>query len=402
MSMPPRSRTGSGALLAGAMILMTVAIGVVVLWANGVTPASLWNSFFPVQNQTPATDRSLSTKSLYDIVFYIAAAIFLIVEGLLIYTAFRYRRKPTDTELPPQTHGNNLVEIVWTLIPTVIVAVLFLLSWQTLNVVDAKVNTTVHVTAVAQRFAWSFDYLAADGKTVLFTQQIPSGDDEGMVLPVGEPVQIDLRSLDVIHAFYVPKFLFKRDVVPGKLNTFDFTIDEKGTYRGQCAELCGTYHGSMLFEVHAVDRATFDAWLQKHIEQASQAPAPSGGSEPVPSGGSGPLPSGGSEPAPSGGSVVSPSGGAGPVLPLAAQNITYSTNTLQAPAGTPFTIDFNNEDAGQPHNVAIKDEAGNELFKGDIITGPATKAYAIPPLKAGTYTFLCSVHANMTGTLTVQ
>ena len=121
----------------------------VVLWANGVTPQQPVEQLLPVQNQTPATDRSLSTKSLYDIVFYIAAAIFLIVEGLLIYTAFRYRRKPTDTELPPQTHGNNLVEIVWTLIPTVIVAVLFVLSWQTLNVVDAKVTTTVHVTAVA-------------------------------------------------------------------------------------------------------------------------------------------------------------------------------------------------------------------------------------------------------------
>ena len=87
---------------------------------------------------------------------------------------------------------------------------------------------------------------------------------------MGEPIQIDLRSEDVIHAFYVPKFLFKRDVVPGKLNTFDFTVDEAGTYRGQCAELCGTFHGSMVFDVHAVDRPTFDAWVAEQVDKAQR------------------------------------------------------------------------------------------------------------------------------------
>ena len=373
MSMPPRSRTGSGPLIAGTLILLAIGIGLAVLWASGITPQRLWDSFFPIENQTPVTDRALSTKALYDFVFYIAAAIFVIVEALLIYTAFRYRRKPADTELPPQTHGNNLVEVVWTVIPTIIVAVLFVLSWQTLNTVDAKANTTVHITAVAARFQWSFDYLAADGKTVLFTQNLPKGDEGGMFVPVGEPVQVDLRSTDVIHAFYVPKFLFKRDVVPGKLNTFDFTVEEAGVYRGQCAELCGTYHGSMLFEVHAVDRATFDAWLQKQIDLANQTPAP------PPSGGAG-----------------------GETLPLSAQNTTFSTDALTATADAPFTIDFNNEDVGMPHNVEIKDAGGTQVFLGKLITGPAKEPYAVPPLKAGAYTFVCTVHPNMTGTLTVQ
>ena len=380
MSMPPRSRTGSGPLIAGTLILLAIGIGLAVLWAGGITPQRLWDSFFPIENQTPVTDRSLSTKALYDFVFYIAAAIFVIVEGVLIYSAFRYRRKPTDTELPPQTHGNNLVEVVWTVIPTIIVAVLFVLSWQTLNTVDAKATTTVHITAVAARFQWSFDYLAADGKTVLFTQQLPKGDEGGMFVPVGEPVQVDLRSADVIHAFYVPKFLFKRDVVPGKLNTFDFTVEEAGVYRGQCAELCGTYHGSMLFEVHAVDRATFDAWLQKQIDLASRTPAP--------------PPSGGA-PAPSGGAT-------GTTLPLSAKNTAFSTNALDAPADAPFTIDFKNEDVGMPHNVEIKDSSGGQVFLGKIITGPAEEPYAVTPLKAGAYTFVCTVHANMTGTLTVK
>jgi cytochrome c oxidase subunit 2 len=379
MSMPPRSRTGSGPLVAGLLIVLAIVIALIALAAAGVTPQQLWDGFFPIENQTPVTDRSLNTKWLYDVVFYIAAAIFFIVEGLIIYAAFRYRRKPGDNELPPQTHGNNLVEIVWTLIPTVIVAVLFVLSWQTLNTVEAKANTTVHVQAIAARFQWQFVYLDGDGKP-LFTQSLPvrsptdpQATGGGMFLPVGEPVQVDLRSEDVIHAFYVPKFLFKRDVVPGKLNTFDFTVEEAGTYRGQCAELCGTFHGSMVFDVHAVDRPTFDAWVAEQIDKALATPPP--------------PPSGAPE---------------GAVVPLSAQNVAFSTSSLQAPKDQPFTIDFKNDDASVPHNVEIQDPTGAVAFKGDIITGVAETQYAVSPLAAGDYKFFCTVHPNMTGILTVQ
>ena len=140
MSMPPRSRTGSGALLAGLIIALVVAVSIILLAASGATPTSVWNSFFPVHNEGGVTDRSTSVQSLYDIVFYIAVVIFFLVEGLIVWSAFRYRRKPTDTELPPQTHGNNLVEVIWTIVPTIIVVFLFALSWQTLNTVEAKVD----------------------------------------------------------------------------------------------------------------------------------------------------------------------------------------------------------------------------------------------------------------------
>jgi cytochrome c oxidase subunit II len=370
--MPPRSRTGSGPLIAGALIALAIVVAVILFAAKGVSPQALWDSFFPIENQTPVTDRAVHTKQLYDFVFYIAAAIFLIVEGLIIWSAFRYRRKPTDTELPPQTHGNNLVEIVWTVIPTIIVAVLFVLSWQTLNTVDAKASTTVHVEAIAARFQWEFRYLDNDGNP-LFTQILTSGEEGGMYLPVGEPVQVDLVSKDVIHAFYVPKFLFKRDVVPGKLNTFDFTVEEAGTYNGQCAELCGTGHGAMLFQVKAVDRPTFDAWVAEQVAKAQATPPPPPSGEP-----------------------------SGEVIPLTAQNIAFTTTALTATADQPFTIDFKNEDASVAHNVEIKDASGGAVFNGPIITGVAETQYAIPPLKAGSYPFLCTVHPNMTGTITVN
>jgi cytochrome c oxidase subunit 2 len=369
--MPPRSRTGSGPLVAGGIIVLVVLVSAVVLYASGATLTGIWDSFFPILGASGVTDRARSVKSLYDIVFYIAAVIFVIVELLIAYTVFRYRRKPGDDTLPPQTHGNNLVEVIWTAIPTAIVIFLFVVSWQSLNTVDATGPTEVHVQAVASRFQWQFDYLDQDG-TKLFTQQSPTGDDGGMVVPVGEPVRVSLRSPDVIHAFYVPKFLFKRDVVPGKENTFNFTVEEPGTYRGQCAELCGAFHGSMAFEVHAVPKADFDAWLQEQIDKAKASPPPQ------------------------------PSGEAGgPVVEIAAAGVKFSTNALQAPADRPFTIHFKNDDASVAHNVEIKD-AGASLFKGEIITGPKEISYSVPPLKAGTYTFVCTVHPDMTGTLTVQ
>jgi cytochrome c oxidase subunit 2 len=278
MSMPSRPRTGSGALLAGLIIVVVTLVTIGVLLAAGITPQRAWDSFFPVGGATPVTDRAKATRGLYDIVFLIGAAIFVIVEAMIVYTVFRYRRKAGDESLPPQTHGNNLVEVIWTAIPTAIVLFLFVMSWQTLNTVEARTPGDVNVRAVAAQFQWRFDYLdrpdGPDAK-VLFSQALPQGEDGGLVLPVGEPIHISLTSPDVLHAFYVPKFLFKRDVVPGKLNTFDFTVDEPGTYRGQCAELCGTFHGSMIFEVHARPAAEFDAWLAAQIEKASATPAPS-------------------------------------------------------------------------------------------------------------------------------
>ena len=273
MSMPPRSRTGSGPVVAGLITIAVVLVTVGVLAAAGITPQRAWDSFFPVGGATPVTDRAVATKALYDIVFYIAVAIFLIVETMIVFTVLRYRRKPGDEALPPQIHGNNLVEVIWTAIPTAIVLLLFVMSWQTLNTVEAKPPSEVHVRAVAARYQWRFDYLDANGAT-LFSQALPVGEEGGMFLPVGEPITVTLKADDVIHAFYVPRFLFKRDAVPGKENVFSFTVEEAGTYRGQCAELCGAFHGSMIFDVHAIPKADFEAWPAAQVETAAATPTP--------------------------------------------------------------------------------------------------------------------------------
>jgi cytochrome c oxidase subunit 2 len=321
---------------------------------------------------TPVTDRAREIDGLYNFVFAIAVGVFILVEGLIIFAVVRYGRKPTDTELPPQVHGNNILEIVWTVVPTIIVAVMFVFSFNSLNKVDAVANTTdIRIRAVAAQFQWSFEYLSADGQQVQFQQLAPE-----MTVPAGSPVHLSLRSRDVIHAFYVPKFLFKRDVVPGRENVFEFTVDAADagqTFSGQCAELCGTFHGSMLFTVKALAPADYDTWLATQIKKASESPPPAGSAAP-----------GQAE------------------LQLTAKDVKFDKATLDAPADKPFTIKFQNNDPSVTHNVAIHDGAGQEIFKGEIFPGVDVRTYPVPALKAGSYTFICSVHPNMTGTLTVK
>jgi cytochrome c oxidase subunit 2 len=415
-SSPRTGRTSNAAIVALAIGVVLVA-GVAIAAVSGFNLANageqIVRSLYPPIAVTSQGER---IRELYTIVFLIAAVIFFVVEGLIIWTVVRYRRKPTDEELPVQTHGNAIAEIVWTVVPTLIVAFLFVISWQTLNTVDtAAAQPDVKLRAVAGQFQWTFEYLPNDWeptdnplKAPLYTEFVPTGDDGGLHVPTGKTVKLYLTSLDVIHAFYVPQFLFKRDVVPGRTNVFEFNVNDSDagqTFRGQCAELCGSGHRIMLFDVHALAPADFDAWLQEK-QASAPPPAPSGAapSGAVPSGpvASGPAPSG---PAPSGPAASGPPpAGEGPTLPIAAQNVAFDTNALTAPANTPFKIAFDNKDAGVPHNVAIHQGSptGAEVFKGEIFPGPATKTYDVPALPAGTYGFVCSVHANMTGTLTVN
>jgi cytochrome c oxidase subunit II len=385
MASPPRtSRYGLLALLIGAVLLAGVGLAIVTGVDLIGTSQRIVTGLYP---PVAVTAQGAQIRDLYTIVFLIAVVIFFVVEGLILWTVLRYRRKPTDYDLPAQTHGNAVAEVVWTVVPTLIVAFLFIISWQTLNTVEiVSADPQTRIKAVAGQFQWTFEYLDETGDNVLYTQLLPTGDDGGLVVPAGRTVQLSLESPDVIHAFYVPQFLFKRDVVPGRTNVFEFTVGEQfagQTFRGQCAELCGAGHRLMLFDVHAYAPTDFDAWLQTKIAEANASPPP--------------PPSG----APSGAPSGQP---AGPVLAVTALNIAFNPTTLEAPADTPFKIEFDNQDASVPHNVAIHEGSptGAEVWKGEIFPGPAKKTYDVPPLKAGTYGFVCSVHPNMTGTLTVN
>jgi cytochrome c oxidase subunit 2 len=370
MSSTPRKRLAPDAFVAGVVVVILIAL-VAAVFLSG-----LGSTLYPPE---AATSQGREIRGLYDIVFAFAIAIFVVVEGLIIWSVLRYRRKPGDDGLPAQTHGNNIAEAIWTLVPTAIVLFLFAISWQTLNSVDAvSAQPDIRVHAIAGQFQWQFEYLDANGgkvATQLSPSYDPDTDEGGMAVPVGRSVQVTLDSPDVIHAFYVPKFLFKRDVVPGQTNTFEFTVDEEEAgqvFHGQCAELCGTGHRKMLFSVRAMTSADYDAWLRDLIAQASATPPP--------------LPE-------------------GPVLGVIAKGIAYDTLALEVPADTGFAIEFKNEDvAGVLHDIDIRAADKTVLADQQAIDGGTATTYVYEPLPAGTYTIICSIHPipGMTGTLTVK
>lgn len=322
----------------------------------------------------PQTETAREVFGLYNVVFVMGALVFVGVEGFIVYAIFRYRRR--DDRLPEQLHGNTLVEIIWTAIPTVIVLILFVLSIITLTRLEARAaNPSVDIEVTGFQWQWQFHYLDGDDDpsndvTIVGSPAAPPV----MVVPVGQSVRLSLTSADVIHSFYVPHFLIKKDLFPlagdEEPNELEFTVTQAGTYSGQCAEFCGDLHASMTFSVEAMEPADYDEWLA--AAKAGETPAPS--TEPT-----------------------------GETLELSAQDIAFDTKQLDATADQPFQIQFTNLE-GVVHNVSIF--SGNEkLFTGDPITGPdAVITYQIPALPPGEYTFICDYHPvpDMTGTLTVQ
>jgi cytochrome c oxidase subunit 2 len=200
------------------------------------------------------TEQGRAIQNAYNLFLYIAAVVFAVVSALVVWSVLRYRRR--GDELPEQTHGNNTLELVWTLIPTVIVLALF---WVTLQAQD-RVTTpadraALAVDATAFQWSWRFRYEESGAEVVGSPGNVPE-----LVVPVGQPVRIKLRTADVVHSFYVPQTLFKRQAIPGITNEFDLTFEKVGIYHGQCTQFCGLAHADMTFRVHVVSQGEFQSW----------------------------------------------------------------------------------------------------------------------------------------------
>jgi cytochrome c oxidase subunit 2 len=211
----------------------------------------------------PATVEADRVQGLYNLFLLAAGAVFVVVAGLIGWNIVRYRSRGDDS-LPVQTNTNLVLELIWWAMPTLLVIGLFVASAAVLNSNDAKhPGAPLRVKVEGFQWQWRFTYL--DSKVQL--TGVP-GSPPDLVLPVGETVDFELVSDDVIHSFFIPSFLVKRDTIPGVDNHLQLTINQQGTYAGQCAEFCGLLHDQMLFSVRAVSASDFAAWL------ASQRPSP--------------------------------------------------------------------------------------------------------------------------------
>jgi cytochrome c oxidase subunit 2 len=213
----------------------------------------------------PASDNAKVMLSLWQGAWTVALLVGAIVWALIIGACVIYRRKSTDTGLPPQVRYNLPVEVLYTTLPIVMVGVYFYFTAQDQNTInEVKGDATHHVTVVGKRWSWDFNY--QEGSQSAQDAVYETGTDEHrpvLVLPVNEKVEFTVLTRDVIHSFWVTPFLYKRDLIPGLTNRFELTPTKLGTFPGKCAELCGTYHSRMLFDVKVVSHDQYEAELQR-------------------------------------------------------------------------------------------------------------------------------------------
>lgn len=209
------------------------------------------------------TEQARQMRVLWSWSSVAALIVGVLVWGLIFWAVIVYRRR--DDRLPKQTKYNLPIEIVYTVMPFLIIAVLFYYTVVTQNnVTRLTANPDTTVTVVGFKWNWEFDYNERrDPQTNEFLYTIGTSTEiPVLVIPEGKRVRFIERSTDVIHSFWVPEFLFKRDVFPGsQVNQFEITATQRGSYVGHCAELCGTYHSQMNFEVRVVSNDDYQRYL---------------------------------------------------------------------------------------------------------------------------------------------
>jgi cytochrome c oxidase subunit II len=240
-----------------------VMLAVLLATATGCTS----NAFTRLGMPKPITQQGKTVLTLWQGSWIAAFAVGFVVWGLVIWAVI-FHRKRSD-ELPPQVRYNLPIEVLYTVVPFIMVAVLFYFTARDENYVD-KVSAHPDVVVQVTGFQWSWEFQYPDLGNVQVVGT-PS-EDPVLVLPVGETIQFDLTSTDVIHSFWVPAFLFKRDVIPGHPNQFELTTTTTGTFAGRCSELCGMYHSEMLFTVKVVSQQEFQQFIAaKQAAQSAEA-----------------------------------------------------------------------------------------------------------------------------------
>jgi cytochrome c oxidase subunit 2 len=259
LQQPPRLRRIGWLAMSAAGLLALTACSATTKdeWRRGAMPEG-------------ASNHSGSIIHFWQWTWVTALIVGVMVWGLILFAVIKYYRRHDD-EVPVQTRYNLPIELLYTVAPVIVVLVFFKFVIDTqsgisYNNTGGQQKTDHVITVVGQQWAWTFNYVkdpALDGQTTVFQagtpQHIPT-----LYLPVNESVEFRLQSPDVIHSFWVPAFTYKLDVIPGSItNNFTMTPVREGTFKGRCAELCGTYHSRMLFNVKVVSAAEFATQLKK-------------------------------------------------------------------------------------------------------------------------------------------
>jgi cytochrome c oxidase subunit II len=271
------------------VLILGLAAGVLFAAVDGVVALADFRLIFPF----PVSPNGSDLYNLYIWITIPALVITLGVWTAIVYSVIKFRRSRRPAGfVPPQWHGNTKVEIVWTVIPLILVLSIAAASsfflykdYQSAPCSAggacgaAAFHADLDVTVEGYQFGWRYTY---PNGYVLDQPGTATGTVPPFVVPVGEVVRLRLQGTDVIHSWWVPSLEGKQDAVPGYDNWTWFKIDQPGEWRGECAELCGVGHYTMQIRVKAVPAEEFSAWLDQQLAQSQPSPSPSPSSSPSP------------------------------------------------------------------------------------------------------------------------
>ncbi|MBI2953022.1 MAG: cytochrome c oxidase subunit II [Chloroflexi bacterium] len=199
----------------------------------------------------PASPEAGKIADLFWILLLISGVIFFLVEGLLIFAVVRFRSRQQAT-LPKQVHGNTRLEIAWTVVPSLIVVGIFAIMFPTMSELTQQQAGALKVKVIGHQWWWEIVYPDLGITTA-----------SELHVPVGQPIEIEILSADVVHSFWVPELFGKTDTVPGRSNWTRFVASKEGVYPGQCAEFCGVQHANMGFLIIVEPREAFEDWVEE-------------------------------------------------------------------------------------------------------------------------------------------
>ncbi len=259
---PLRSHEGFGKARRRARAVAVGLAGAALLTLSGCTDA-VQRGWFPADS-VGATNHTERISDLWRGSWIAALIVGAIVWGLVIWCMIAYRRRKGETGVPAQIRYHLPLEVMYTVIPVMMIGVLFgYTARDQREILDTSQTPDVTIGVVGKQWSWDFNYKDANvyesgvmGQ--LDGQEGAEAELPTLYLPVDQRVQFDLTARDVIHSFWVPAFLMKMDMIPGIENNFQVIPTREGEFKGKCAELCGEYHSEMLFNVKVVSQAEFD------------------------------------------------------------------------------------------------------------------------------------------------